>query len=158
MQRLLPFTLIAAAGCAPQPEGEAEFETVELGAGPTANLRPDDDQAETMGAGGFAGQLPAGFPSDLPVPPSSSVLSATRGDVSFGTEDAADTARGELVLELSRAGWAEASETQFTKSGRTVRISVTPSDTRTRSAIPLLSRTITRPRALAIREYLYVPS
>ncbi len=129
---LLALTILTlAAGCTPRPEEEAEFETVEIGAGPTDNLRPDDDQAETLGASGFAGQLPADFPSDLPVPPSSSVIKTASGAVSFGTEDSAETSRSELQIKLLRAGWAELDEGQFTKGTRSVRIEFTSSDTRT---------------------------
>ena len=115
--------------CAPERE-PLEMETVELGAGPTDQLTAEDDVVES--AAGVSGlSLPADFPADLPVPPSASITSSSRGRTTFGTEDAADRAQAQLERELQRLGWSDEGDGRFTRSGVTVRIRFEPQDDRT---------------------------
>jgi len=118
--------------CVPQEQPEPELETVELGAGPTDNLRPDGDIAEAVGVGTFAGQLPSDFPKDLPAPPSSSVEATSVRTVIFGTEDSVAEARTVLLPELARAGWQATADDGFSKNERAITIHFAEDADRTR--------------------------
>lgn len=123
---LLCFGIFA---CGPEPE-PLEMETVELGAGPTDQLTAEDDAVESVaGSSGLA--LPAGFPAELPVPPSASIVSSARGRTTFGTEDDAERAQAQLERELERAGWSTAGDGRFSRNGASVRITFEPQAERT---------------------------
>ncbi len=132
---LIALVAISLHGCAKEPEPEAEFETVEVGGRATDNLTPEDDVAESVASHGLTSQLPAGFPTDVPLPASSSVLATGRGSVTFGTEDSAASVRADLEDQLARAGWASTSNfeagAKYTKGARSISVAFTEEADRT---------------------------
>ncbi len=129
---LLMTALLVQAACAPKAEAPT-LETVEVGAGPTDNLRPDQDSTErALGAGGLSGQLPSAFPPELPVPASASVLGTSANSVTFATEDQAERVKAQLQRELGRAGWQQdGSTSRYQKGPRSVTITFTEKAERT---------------------------
>ncbi|REJ83900.1 MAG: hypothetical protein DWQ36_19310 [Acidobacteria bacterium] len=69
----LTLAMSACAGDRRAASPDAPLETQEIGAGPTDALGAEGDVREEGRARGPAGAIPADFPSDLPLPTSSSV-------------------------------------------------------------------------------------
>lgn len=93
--------------CTP-PGADRELETVEVDAGPTAGLVPDEDPVARGGGAGLAGSLPGDYPPDLPVYVPSSVVDF--GEVSRAVRyvELSTTARPESVRSWLSQRWAEA--------------------------------------------------
>lgn len=77
---VLPFAVLILAavlssGCEPTVDerGLEELPTEDLGAGPTDQLRPDDDERVDRSFSTPAGLIPSDFPSDVPLPSGASV-------------------------------------------------------------------------------------
>ncbi|HVS15299.1 MAG TPA: hypothetical protein VMV46_15330 [Thermoanaerobaculia bacterium] len=117
------------AACAPRSEAdpEAAIETVEVGAGPTAAMTAEGDQAAAASSDeGLIGVLPGDFPPDLPLVEPASVIdfgTATDRFVVLRTGLARSAAEAQLARRLDAAGWASAGDRWTRSRGRdTVRI------------------------------------
>ena len=125
---------LAAAGCSPpaeKPGAPAELPTVDVTAAPDAALSTASDAQERRPTSAFAGALPDGFPSDLPVVnPSSLVDFAERPEggyvAAFDTTEPLAAARAFLEGRLRAAGYRDAGGGTWTKPGREIVLTLQP--------------------------------
>lgn len=118
-----------------------ELETVEVGAGPNAELTTEHDPQARAVAIELAGVLPSDFPAGLPVfAPASIVdfgrLAGERGFVELDSPVPVAEVRSLLAAQVSRAGWTaqaigDRGDT-FSKEGRQVRVILTDLQSGTR--------------------------
>ena len=145
--------LLAALGvsaCAREPgaaDRKPPLETVEVGVKLDAYASLDEEPVEERRAapiGGIAGVLPDGFPTDVPLPaPSSLVDFATSPgqgpSVTLELQSAPAAASRAYEAKLAAAGFVPGANGLWSRSGRRIRVSVTPFGGAARITVQVLS-------------------